>query len=132
MSPVVGRFSDRRGRWLPLRAGLAGAGITALALPLPGTAWLLAGAMLATVIALAFFWAPAGAMLSEAAEAADLDQGLAFGVLNLAWAGGQVIGGSASGALADLTSDVVPYALLAALCLVTLTLARERAPVPAG
>ena len=132
MSPVVGRFSDRRGRWLPLRAGLAGAGITALALPLPGTAWLLAGATLATVIALAFFWAPAGAMLSEAAEAADLDQGLAFGVLNLAWAGGQVIGGSASGALADLTSDVVPYALLAALCLVTLTLARERAPVPAG
>jgi len=129
MSPVVGRFSDRRGRLLPLRAGLAGAGITALALPLPGTAWLLAGATLATVIALAFFWAPAGAMLSEAAEAADLDQGLAFGVLNLAWAGGQVIGGSASGALADLTSDVVPYTLLAALCLVTLTLARDRAPV---
>ena len=131
MSPLLGRLSDRRGRWLPLRAGLVGAGVTALLLPLPGTAWLLAGIMLSTVIALAFFWAPAGAMLSEAAESAGLDQGLAFGVLNLAWAGGQVIGGGASGALADLTSDAVPYALLAALCLITFALARRREPVPA-
>jgi len=131
MSPLLGRLSDLRGRWLPLRAGLVGAGVTALLLPLPGTAWLLAGIMLSTVIALAFFWAPAGAMLSEAAESAGLDQGLAFGVLNLAWAGGQVIGGGASGALADLTSDAVPYALLAALCLITFALARRREPVPA-
>jgi len=131
MSPLLGRLSDRRGRWLPLRAGLVGAGVTALLLPLPGTAWLLAGIMLSTVIALAFFWAPAGAMLSEAAESAGLDQGLAFGVLNLAWAGGQVIGGGASGALADLTSDAVPYGLLAGLCLITFALARRREPVPA-
>lgn len=131
MSPLLGRFSDRRGRWLPLRVGLVGAGLTALLLPLPGTAWVLAGATLATVIALAFFWAPAGAMLSEAAESAGLDQGLAFGVLNLAWAGGQVVGGGASGALADLASDAVPYALLGALCLVTLVLARDRGPVSA-
>lgn len=128
MSPLLGRFSDRRGRWLPLRVGLVGAALTALLLPLPGTAWLLAGTVLSTVTALAFFWAPAGAMVSEAAESAGLDQGLAFGVLNLAWAGGQVIGGGASGALADLTSDAVPYALLAALCLITFVLARERAP----
>ena len=40
--------------------------------------------------------------------------------MNLAWAGGQVVGGGASGALADLTSDAVPYALLAPLCLITL------------
>ena len=131
MSPLLGRLSDLRGRWLPLRAGLVGAGVTALLLPLPGTAWLLAGIMLSTVIALAFFWAPAGAMLSEAAESAGLDQGLAFGVLNLAWAGGQVIGGGASGALADLTSDAVPYGLLAGLCLITFALARRREPVPA-
>ena len=81
--------------------------------------------MLATIIALAFFWAPAGAMLSEAAEAGGLDQGLAFGVMNLAWAGGQVVGGGASASLADLTSDAVPYALLASLCLITLVLARQ-------
>jgi len=131
LSPVLGRLSDRRGRWLPLRVGLVGAGITALLLPLPGAAWLLGATVLTTVTALAFFWAPAGAMLSEAAESAGLDQGLAFGVLNLAWAGGQVIGGGGSGALADLTSDVVPYALLGILCLITLVLARQRAPVAA-
>jgi MFS family permease len=132
LSPILGRLSDRRGRWLPLRVGLLGAGLTALLLPLPGSAWLLAGIVLATVTALAFFWAPAGAMLSEAAESAGLDQGIAFGVMNLAWAGGQVIGGGASGALADVSSDAVPYALLGTICLVTLARARRHAPVPAG
>lgn len=132
LSPLLGRLSDRRGRWLPLRVGLVGAGVSAVLLPLPGTAWLLAGTVLATIIVLAFFWAPAGAMVSEAAEAGGLDQGLAFGVLNLAWAGGQLTGSGAAGALAELTSDAVPYGLLALLCLVTLVLARERAPVAAA
>ncbi len=132
LSPLLGRLSDRRGRWLPLQVGLVGAGVSAVLLPLTGTAWLLAGTVMATIIVLAFFWAPGGAMVSEAAEAGGLDQGLAFGVLNLAWAGGQLTGSGAAGALADLTSDAVPYGLLAVLCLVTLVLARERAPAAAA
>jgi MFS family permease len=38
----------------------------------------------------------------------------------LIWAAGQAVAASASGALAEATSDVVPYLLLAAACLLTL------------
>jgi hypothetical protein len=40
--------------------------------------------------------------------------------MNLAWAGGQVVGGAAGGGLADLTADAVPYAILAVVCAATL------------
>ena len=58
-------------------------------------------------------------MLSDAAHRLELHQGLAFGLANLAWATGQTIAASASGAIAQATSDFVPYALLAATCLAT-------------
>jgi MFS family permease len=75
------------------------------------------------------FWAPAMALLSDAAEVAGLDQGLAFALVNLAWAIGQVGGSGAGGALAKATADGVPFAVVAALCLATLAvLARRRAP----
>ena len=132
LNPVMGRQSDRRGR-LPLaRIGLMGMAVTALLLPLPTTVWLLGALLLVAVVWLAFFWAPAAAMLSDSSDALGLDQGFAFGIMNLAWAAGQVGGGAAGGALADLTSDAVPYAILSLLCLATLVLARERSVVPAG
>jgi MFS family permease len=64
-------------------------------------------------------FAPSSAMLSDAAHRLELHQGLAFGLANLAWAAGQTIAASASGAIAQATTDFVPYALLAATCLVT-------------
>ncbi len=132
LSPVLGRFSDRRGRLLPLRLGLVGVGVMAVLLPLPTTVWLLIAALAATVGALGCFWAPAAALLSDASEASGLDQGFAFGLMNLAWAGGHVVGGAAGGALADATSDAVPYGLLAAGCVATLVLTRgAREPVTA-
>ena len=70
-------------------------------------------------------------MLSDASEALGLDQGFAFGIMNLAWAAGQVGGGAAGGALADVSADAVPYAILSLLCLATLVLSRERGPVAA-
>ena len=127
MSPLVGRFSDRRGRMLPLRVGLAGAAVMAALLPLPSTSWLLGATVLAAVAALGCFWAPAAAMLSDSSEAAGLDQGFAFGLMNLAWAGGQVVGGAAGGGIADLTVDAVPYAILALLLAGSLLLTRPRA-----
>ena len=133
MSPVVGRVSDRRGRMVPVRVGLAGAAAAAILLPLPGAAILLAAAVVVAVGALAAFWAPAMALLSDASEAAGLDQGLAVAVANLAWAGGHVIGGAAGAAVAEATSDGVPYAVLAALCAGTLlAVARPRRPVAAA
>ena len=133
LSPVVGRVSDRRGRMVPMRVGLAGAAAAAVLLPLPGEAILLAGAVVLAVAALATFWAPAMALLSDTSEAAGLDQGLAVAVANLAWAGGHVAGGALGAAVAEATSDAVPYAALAALCAGTLfAVARPRRAVAAA
>jgi len=67
---------------------------------------------------------PAMTLVSEGAQHQRLDQGLAFGLGNLAWAAGQAVAAAGSGALAQSTSDLVPYSLLAVACLATLGLAR--------
>ena len=92
----------------------------AVLLPLPGTAVLLGPDRRACHRLLAVFWAPAMAMLSDAAEEAGLDQALAFSLSNLAWAVGHVVGAGAGGAIAEATSDAVPYAALAVGCVLTL------------
>ena len=132
VSPLAGRLSDRRGRLTPIRAGLAGAVVAAVLLPLPETALLLAAALVGAVVALGTFWAPAMALLSDASEAAGVEQGLAFGLANLAWAGGILVGGAGGAALADATSDALAYGLLGALCLVTLAALARRQPACAA
>jgi MFS family permease len=129
ISPLAGRASDRGGRLAPIRAGLVGAMVMALLLPLPHNAVLMGLAVTLTFIALASFWAPGMAMLSDAAEATGLDQALGFAISNLAWALGHLFGASVGGAVADATTDTVPYAALAVLCALTLaglSLSRRR------
>ena len=129
VSPIAGRFSDRAGRMAPIRVGLIGAVVMAIVLPLPRTAVLVGLCVMLTFVALATFWAPGMAMLSDAAEDAGLDQALAFAISNLAWALGHVFGAGVGGAVADATTDTVPYAALAVLCgttLVGLTVSRRR------
>ena len=121
LSPIAGRFSDRAGRMAPIRVGLIGAMVGAVLLPLPHTVALVGLAVAFMVAALATFWAPGMALLSDAAEDAGLDLVLAFAISNLAWALGHVFGAGVGGAVADATSDAVPYAALAAACAVTLT-----------
>jgi MFS family permease len=129
-SPIAGRFSDRVGRLTPIRAGLLGAVVMAVLLPLPQTAVLVALSVIVTFVALASFWAPGMALLSDAAEAHGLDLALAFAISNLAWALGHVFGAGVGGAVADATTDAVPYAALAVLCgftFVGLSASRRRA-----
>jgi MFS family permease len=119
LSPLAGRLSDRYGRLAPIRVGLLGATAMAVLLPIPGTVVLVGAALVAAVAALGTFWAPGMALVSDASEDAGLDQALAFGIANLGWALGHLIGGGGGAALADATADALPYALLALTCALT-------------
>jgi MFS family permease len=139
-APVIGRFSDRRGRMTPIRAGLIASPICAVALALPANVVLLGAALVAVVLAMSLIWTPAMALLSDNAEAAGLDLAFASALVSLAWAGGQVLGGSGVASFADVTTDGLAYALVAAMFVITLgllsgarALARiEPAAAPAG
>ena len=120
ITPAVGRFSDRHGRLVPLRLGLGTAAISLVCFTVPDDVALLAIVIIAISVTLAFFWAPAMALLSDAAEATGLEQGLAAALMNLAWAGGQVVGSGGGGAAAKYFGDGLPMAIVATLCLATL------------
>jgi MFS family permease len=88
---------------------------------LPGTAgWLIPVLVLGTPF-FGSLYTPAAAMVSESAQDQKLNHGIAFALTNLTWAAGQAIAAAGSGALAEATSDVVPYLLLGAACLATLS-----------
>jgi hypothetical protein len=102
-----------------VRFGLLCSAAFAILLPLPESAALLFVLVVAADPAFGSYYAPAGGMISAGAERAGLDQGYAFGLFNFAWGVGQVVGDAGSAGLADVTADAVPYALLAATCLLT-------------
>jgi predicted MFS family arabinose efflux permease len=126
VSPAVGHVSDRRGRMFPLRIGLASAAIVLVCFPLSSRVVVVAGVVVLAAVALGSFWAPAMAMLSDAAEAGGLSQGYAMALINLAWAAGQIVGAAGGGALAKVTGDALPFALSAGLCAATLGLVLVR------
>jgi MFS family permease len=133
ITPLAGRLSDRRGRLAPIHVGLAAAIAMAIFLPAAGTAPLVAVGVVILVAALAFFWAPAMAMLSDVADAVGFDQGMAAGFINFAWAGGQLLGAALGGALGDSLGDAFAYGTLVGLCGATLAAMLLRGvPVPAS
>jgi MFS family permease len=126
-SPLAGRLSDRHGALMPIQLSLIVAVAVSLLAPTVRP-----GAVLIVVLILGMpgfgsMFAPATALLSGGADRLGLNQGLAFGLGNLAWASGQAVAAAASGAIAQATSDLVPYVLLALICLATLAAIR-----PAG
>ena len=120
LSPVAGRLSDRRGELVPVRLSLAAGVAVSLLAPVVAPAPALIPVLIVGLPAFGTLFAPATALLSSGAERLGLNQGLAFGLGNLSWAAGQAGGAAASGAIAQATSDFVPYALLASACLATL------------
>ena len=119
VSPAIGSLSDRRGRIGLIRAGLLAAGVLAIVLPLPRSVLLLAAATVAVVLAMSLLWTPAMALLNDRAESAGLDLAFGAALINISWAGGQVVGGSAGPGLADATSDAVAYGVVAVLFALT-------------
>jgi MFS family permease len=127
-SPAVGKLSDRRGWRGPVLCGLAASAVWVLLLPLPDSVALLFVVIVVADPSFGISYPPAGALISHGAEGVGLDQGYAFALFNLAWAGGQVVGNAGSAGLAQATADAVPYALLSALCLVTIVTVGRRRP----
>jgi MFS family permease len=125
INPVLGRVTDRRGFWPPVRLALLGS--TAVSIGLAATEWPPALVALVLVAAVSYggFYAPGLTLLSHAAEEVGLAQGLSFGLMNSAWAIGNALGPAAGGALAQATRDAVPYLVGAAICLVTLAALRR-------
>lgn len=120
INPFLGRATDRVGRLFPIRAALAGSVVVACLLAASSTP--IAVALLVTFGAICYgsLYTPAMALASHRADVAGLAQGLAFGIMNTAWALGQSIGPATGGALADAVGDPGPYLLGAALCALTL------------
>jgi MFS family permease len=120
ISPSIGRFSDRRGRLTPIRIGLIASAIAALVPALPESVLVLGAVIVGVFLAMSLIWTPAMALLSDNAEEAGLDLAFATALVSLAWAGGQVVGGSVIVSLADGTTDAIGYAFVAALFVATL------------
>jgi predicted MFS family arabinose efflux permease len=120
LAPLTGRLSDRRDPLMPARISLAAAIVVSLLAPALASAALLITLLVVGMPAFGSLFTPSMAMTSGAAHRLDLNQGLAFGLSNLAWAVGQGVASAGGGAIAEATSDFVPYALLAAMCLGTL------------
>ncbi|HEY2308898.1 MAG TPA: MFS transporter [Streptosporangiaceae bacterium] len=127
ISPLAGRLSDRRGALVPVRIALAGAVVVSLLTPVLPSEYQLVVLLVVGLPSYGALFAPATALLSAGADRLGLHQGLAFGLANLAWASGQAVAAALSGALAQATSDFVPYTLLAAILLGTLAAAQRRA-----
>jgi MFS family permease len=136
-SPLIGRLSDRRGALLPVRFALGASALASLALATGARPRLYAPLV---VVGGAFFGAlftPAFALIADGAERVGLAQGMAFGLMNAAWAVGAMVGPAAGGAIAGAAGDWIPFVLAAGVCVCALAAIRglgyERgAPTPAG
>ena len=120
LSPLAGRLSDRFSASRPVAISLAaGIAFSVLAPLTSARPWLIA-VLIAGMPFFGALFAPAAALVSAGAERLGLNQGLAFSLSNLTWAAGQAVAAAAGGAIAQATSDFVPFILLALACLATL------------
>jgi hypothetical protein len=94
--------------------------VAAIVISLPESALALGIVVVAAAPWVGMLWSPAMAMMSDGAESSGVDQGLAFGIVNLGWGLGHTAGAVLLPAVADATSNDVAYAVLAAFATCTL------------
>ncbi len=116
VNPLVGRWFDRSGGALVLRATLAGSAacVGALALPLPAA--VLLGVLVVSFPVFGASWVPSLAQLSASVERAGGAAGVALGLFNISWAVSQVVGAVGGAELSHL-GPAVPFLVLVVLFL---------------
>jgi MFS family permease len=124
LAPMVGRLSDRIGRLRPYALGMVISAVAIALLPAAGALGAVFAILIGLSVGAGLCFAPALAMLSDSADAARLHQGFAAGLINMAWAAGQVLGGVGGGAAAGAAGDALPCLLAAVLLLATVLAAR--------
>jgi MFS family permease len=130
LNPLLGRFTDRRGRLLPVRVALAASVVVSIGFALASSPPLVAALVVAAGLAYGAFYTPGMSLLTDAAERRGIAAGLAFGAMNGAWAAGNVVGPAAGGWLAEIGGDALPYLLLAVACAGTFVLTVWRPALP--
>jgi MFS family permease len=122
ISPLLGRISDRRGPLWPVRRTLRVCVPVSLALVLGVGPLAYAALLVLASCTYGTLFTPAFALIAEGAEDVKLAQGMAFGVLNAAWAIGAMVGPAAAGAIAAATGEQIPFVLAAGACAVALAI----------
>jgi len=130
LNPLLGRFTDRRGRLLPVRVALVAAAVVSVCFAVSTSPPVVAALVLAAGLSYGAFYTPGMSLLTDAAERRGIAAGLAFGAMNGAWAAGNVVGPAAGGWLAEIGGDALPYLLLAAACAATFALTVWRPALP--
>lgn len=129
-SPFIGRLSDRRGAMSPARLALGASVPASLVLATGASPGIYAPAVILAGLAYGALFTPSFALVSEGAENAGLAQGMAFGLMNAAWATGAMLGPAAAGVVAVATGDSVPFVAAAVGCAIALVLLRSRRAGP--
>jgi MFS family permease len=133
LAPLSGRYSDRVGRRAPFVSGLAIAAMGMLGLAVAQAVGVVVAALLVASLGAGLCFAPALTMLAETSESGPLQEGLAAGLSNMAWASGQVIGGVLGGSVAGMAGYAAPSVAVAVVLVATAGYAlRRELPAPAA
>jgi MFS family permease len=125
ISPVAGRVVDRRGVLFPIQLALTAAIPISVGLAVGPRPLAYVPLIVLAGGAYGALFTPAFALIAEGAERVGLPQGMAFGLMNAAWAMGALVGPAAGGAVAAATGDVVPFLCSAAFCAAALAAVRR-------
>jgi predicted MFS family arabinose efflux permease len=129
VSPLAGRVTDRYGSELPIRVGLTLAVPCLLALPLPSSTVLVVALTVAFLgLCRSVSVVPTVVLITHDAARAGVPAGVPAAILT-ASAIGETIGSAGGAGLAQATSEITPFVVIAALYALTLVL---RARTSAG
>ncbi|MET0608105.1 MAG: MFS transporter, partial [Gaiellaceae bacterium] len=88
LNPLLGRFTDRHGRLLPIRVALVASAVVSVCFAFASTPAVVAALVVTAGLAYGAFYTPGMSLLTDAADRRGIALGLAFGGMNGAWAAG--------------------------------------------